>query len=82
MKNVKDETVKTAVSYNTNSSFGTSNNNNNFNDGKHGYDYKDAHVIPGLLHDRLSEEVIKMYDEHLLENVNKLYDDRCNEYNK
>ena len=81
---VKDETVKNCiVSYNTNSSFGTSilQNNNNFNDGKHGYDYKDAHVIPGLLHDRLSEEVIKMYDEHLLGNVNKLYDDRCNEYN-
>ena len=28
----------------------------------------------------ISEEVM-LYDEYLL-NVNKLYDDRCNEYNK
>jgi len=81
---VKDEKVKNGiVSYNTHSSFGTSilqNNHNNFNDSKYCYDYKDAHVMPGLLHKRLGEDVIKMYDETHLENVDKLYEERCNEY--
>lgn len=81
---IKDEKLKNGiVSYNTQGSFGTSilqNNHNNFNDGKYCYDYKDAHVMPGLLHRRLGEDVIQMYDETHLENVDKLYEERCNEY--